>query len=214
MTKRLTLILGGARSGKSDFAQALARKRGGDDVLFVATAEARDDEMRARIASHRAARPAAWRTLESLREIARALQSAANARVIVVDCITLWASNVLLADESNARAEMSREVDDLLAWYRAHDAALILVSNEVGMGLVPDNALGRAYRDLLGAVNKKIAAAADEVFLLVAGLPVEIKACALMADFGRRLDKNRKRVYYGRNLNSPRLDGGTKNVEQ
>jgi adenosyl cobinamide kinase/adenosyl cobinamide phosphate guanylyltransferase len=175
MAKCLTLILGGARSGKSDFAQTLARKRGGDDVLFVATAEARDEEMRARIASHRAARPAAWQTREAPREIARALQSA-RVRVIVVDCITLWASNVLLAEESRASAEMAREIDALLAWYRANDAEMILVSNEVGMGLVPDNELGRAYRDLLGAVNKQIAAAAEEVFLLVAGLPVEIKA--------------------------------------
>lgn len=177
MSKRLTLILGGARSGKSDFAQALARKRGSDDVLFVATAEARDDEMRARSAAHRAARPAAWQTLEAPREIARALQSV-QARVIVIDCVTLWASNVLLAEESNARQAMSHEIDALLAWYRANDAELILVSNEVGMGLVPDNELGRAYRDLLGAVNKKIAGEADAVFWLVAGLPVEIKARA------------------------------------
>ncbi len=176
--KRLTLILGGARSGKSNFAQALARKRGGDAVLFVATAEARDDEMRTRIAAHRAVRPAAWQTLEAPREIARALESAARARVIVVDCVTLWASNVLLAEESNARQTMSREIDALLAWYRANDAEMILVSNEVGMGLVPDNELGRAYRDLLGAVNKQLAESADEVFLLVAGLPVEIKARA------------------------------------
>lgn len=173
--KVLTLILGGARSGKSDFAQRLARQRGNDDVLFIATAEALDDEMRARIATHRAARPRTWQTLESPREIARALETA-RAPVIVVDCVTLWTSNVLLADETRASIEMQREVDELLAWYRAHDAALILVSNEVGMGLVPDNALGRAYRDLLGTVNKKIAAVADEVFLLVAGLPLEIKA--------------------------------------
>jgi adenosylcobinamide kinase/adenosylcobinamide-phosphate guanylyltransferase len=175
MTRQLTLILGGARSGKSDFAQTLARQRGGDAVAFVATAEARDDEMRARIAAHRAARPAAWQTLEAPRAVARALAAVTDARVIVVDCVTLWASNVLLAEEANALAVMAREVDELFAWYRAHDATLILVSNEVGMGLVPDNALGRAYRDLLGAVNKKIAAVADEVFLLVAGLPIEIK---------------------------------------
>lgn len=175
--KRLTLILGGARSGKSDFAQALARQRGGDAVSFVATAEARDDEMHARIAAHRAARPAAWQTIEAPREIARALASA-RARVIVVDCVTLWASNVLLAQEAVASAEMRREIDELLAWQRAHAAEMILVSNEVGMGLVPDNVLGRAYRDLLGAVNKQLAERADQVFLLVAGLPIEIKARA------------------------------------
>lgn len=177
--KSLTLVLGGARSGKSDFAQRLARERGGNDVLFVATAEARDDEMRVRIVAHRAARPAAWQTLEAPRDVARALESVTRARVIVVDCVTLWTSNVLLADQARASAEMMREVDELLAWYRANDVAMILVSNEVGMGLVPDNALGRAYRDLLGAVNKKIAAEANEVFFLVAGLPLEIKARAM-----------------------------------
>jgi adenosylcobinamide kinase/adenosylcobinamide-phosphate guanylyltransferase len=179
MTRQLTLILGGARSGKSDFAQTLARQRGGDAVVFVATAEARDDEMRARIAAHRAARPVAWQTLEVPRAVARALASVTDARVIVVDCVTLWASNVLLAEEANASAVMAREIEELLAWYRANDAALILVSNEVGMGLVPDNALGRAYRDLLGTVNKQVAAAADQVFLLVAGLPIEIKSYAV-----------------------------------
>ncbi|MEW5720717.1 MAG: bifunctional adenosylcobinamide kinase/adenosylcobinamide-phosphate guanylyltransferase, partial [Chloroflexota bacterium] len=103
-------------------------------------------------------------------------EAAARARVIVVDCVTLWASNVLLAEESNAPQALSREIGELLAWYRANDVEMILVSNEVGMGLVPDNALGRAYRDLLGAVNKQLAASADEVFFLVAGLPIEIKA--------------------------------------
>ena len=180
--KRLTLILGGARSGKSDFAQALARKRGGDAVLFVATAEARDDEMRARIASHRAARATEWQTLESPRDIARALGAMAGERVIVIDCVTLWASNVLLAEKSNAPQAMSREIDALLVWYRANDAEMILVSNEVGMGLVPANELGRTYRDLLGAVNKKLAECADEVYLLVAGLPVEIKARVAQLD--------------------------------
>jgi adenosyl cobinamide kinase/adenosyl cobinamide phosphate guanylyltransferase len=176
--KRLTLILGGARSGKSDFAQALARKRGGDDVLFVATAEARDDEMRARIQHHRAARDARWKVIESPREVARALESAPRARVVLLDCATLWVSNVALADESGEAEAMLREVDALLAWHRAASCELIVVSNEVGMGLVPDNALGRAYRDLLGAVNRKLAASADEVFLLVAGLPIEVKSRA------------------------------------
>ncbi len=178
MGKRLTLILGGARSGKSSFAQTLAQKRGGDDVLFVATAQAHDDEMQARITHHRASRPTSWRTLESPREVARALATAPSAHVIVLDCVTLWTSNVLLADENNATARMMREVDELLAWYQSADTQLIIVSNEVGLGIVPDNALARAYRDLLGAVNQKIAKVADEVFLLVAGLPIEIKSRA------------------------------------
>lgn len=179
MGKRLTLILGGARSGKSSFAQTLAQQRGGDNVLFIATAQAHDDEMQARITNHRASRPANWRTLESPREVARALATAPSAHIVVLDCVTLWASNVLLADEGKAIETMMREVDALLAWYQSANTQLIIVSNEVGMGIVPDNPLARAYRDLLGAVNRKLAEGADEVFWLVAGLPIEIKSRAM-----------------------------------
>ena len=179
MGKRFTLILGGARSGKSDFAQALARQRGGDDVLFVATAEARDDEMSARIQSHRAARPAKWKSIEAPAALARQLVSAPTARVVLLDCVTLWVSNVLLANENVSADAMASELKDFLTWYHSSRCELIVVSNEVGMGLVPENAVGRAYRDLLGAMNKLIAAAADEVFFVVAGLPLEIKAHAV-----------------------------------
>ncbi len=182
MGNRLTLILGGARSGKSSFAEALAQKRGGASVLFVATAQARDAEMRARIDQHRTKRSPAWRTLESTRDLARALQAEPSAHVTVIDCATLWTSNVLLADENAATETMMREIEELLAWYRASASELIVVSNEVGMGIVPDNALGRTYRDLLGAVNRKFAEVADEVFWLVAGLPVEIKSRATRLD--------------------------------
>ena len=176
MGRRLTLILGGARSGKSDFAQSLARVRGGEDVLFVATAQALDDEMAARIENHRRARPASWKTLQVPRGLAGALQTATAASVVILDCVTLWVSNVMLADEATAPDAMARELNDLLAWYRESQCELIVVSNEVGMGLVPENPLGRAYRDLLGIMNKLLAAAADEVFFVVAGLPMEIKA--------------------------------------
>ena len=175
MGKRLTLILGGARSGKSDFAQTLASTRGGEDVLFVATAQAHDGEMAERIEKHRLGRPANWRTLETPVELAGMLQTAPATRVVVIDCLTLWVSNVILK-EDDTRGAMERELDDLLAWYHISECELIVVSNEVGMGLVPDNALGRAYRDLLGAMNKLLAAAADQVFFVIAGLPVEIKA--------------------------------------
>jgi adenosyl cobinamide kinase/adenosyl cobinamide phosphate guanylyltransferase len=127
--------------------------------------------MRARIEKHRAERNPRWRTLEATRHIARALTDAPPARVILLDCVTLWVSNVLLADAD----AMMREVDELLAWQHASHAELIVVSNEVGMGIVPENELGRAYRDLLGAVNRKIAAEADEVYFIVAGIPMEIK---------------------------------------
>ena len=176
MGKRLTLILGGARSGKSDFAQALALKRGGDDVLFVATAQAFDDEMRARIDQHRTTRPAQWQTLEAPREVARALQLAPVVRVVLIDCLTLWASNYLLANENKSSEAEWRELDDLIDWYRASSCELIVVSNEVGMGIVPDNLLARAYRDLLGRANKKLAEQADQVLLLVAGLAVDVKS--------------------------------------
>jgi adenosylcobinamide kinase/adenosylcobinamide-phosphate guanylyltransferase len=179
MGKRLTLILGGARSGKSDFAQALARQRGGDDVLFVATAEARDDEMSTRIQKHRTARPAKWKTLEAPSAVAREVVSAPTARVVLLDCVTLWVSNVLLANENAAADAMASELNDFLTWYHLSQCELIVVSNEVGMGLVPENTVGRAYRDLLGATNKKLTETADEVFFVVAGLPMEIKARAV-----------------------------------
>ncbi len=179
MGRRLTLILGGARSGKSDFAQALAQKRGGAEVLFVATAQALDGEMQSRIQHHRAGRDARWNTLEAPRSIANELRSAPPARIVLLDCATLWVSNVLLAEEFNATASVLAELEELLAWHRNSDAELIVVSNEVGMGLVPPNEMGRAYRDLLGAVNRKLAGSADQVFLLVAGLPIEVKSRAV-----------------------------------
>lgn len=179
MAQRLTLILGGARSGKSDFARTLALKRGGEDVLFIATAQALDEEMRARIEKHRAERPAQWKVIEAPRAIAQVgahggAQHAA--RVVLLDCVTLWVSNVLLDNERDAEQTMARELEEFLAWYRAAGVELIVVSNEVGMGIVPENELGRAFRDLLGAANQKLAAAADEVFWLIAGLPIEVKA--------------------------------------
>jgi adenosyl cobinamide kinase/adenosyl cobinamide phosphate guanylyltransferase len=179
MGKQLTLILGGARSGKSDFAQALAQRRGGRDVLFLATAEGLDDEMRSRIQSHRAERPDGWKTLEAPRHPGLALQTAPSSRLVLLDCVTLWVSNVLLANASAGAPAMLSELDELLAWYENSSLELMLVSNEVGMSIVPENALARAYRDLLGLVNRKLADRADQVFWLVAGLPVEVKSLAV-----------------------------------
>jgi adenosylcobinamide kinase / adenosylcobinamide-phosphate guanylyltransferase len=179
MGKQLVLILGGARSGKSSFAEKYAHKRGGADVLFVATAQAGDEEMSTRIALHRASRPNEWKTLETPHEIGRALQTAPRTRVVLIDCATLWVSNVLLANELAASETMTRQVDELLGWYRSAECDLIIVSNEVGMGLVPENALGRAYRDLLGLMNRKLAEQADLVLLLVAGMPIDIKSHAI-----------------------------------
>jgi adenosylcobinamide kinase/adenosylcobinamide-phosphate guanylyltransferase len=186
LSRRLVLILGGARSGKSALAERLAARHAPDGaVLFVATARAGDGEMRARIAEHRRRRPAGWRTLEAETDLATAIAVAVgDARVVLVDCVTLWASNLLLAsvgpdDESappDLEATALAEVDSLLDAYRDGAATYLVVTNEVGLGLVPPYPLGRAYRDLLGRMNQRLATAADEVYLLVAGLPLELKA--------------------------------------
>lgn len=180
----LTLILGGARSGKSAFAERLAREAG-DDVLFVATATAGDDEMAQRIATHRAERPPVWRTLEVPRGVAGAVADLSPpAATVLLDCLTLLVSNILLADEAAGEVAIRRavesEIDTILAWIAAGTARWIVVSNEVGMGLVPPYPLGRVYRDLLGRANARLAARADRAYLLVAGLPLDLKR--LMAE--------------------------------
>lgn len=181
MKSRLILVLGGARGGKSAYAQNRAHQIGGAEVLYIATAEPLDDEMRARIALHRAERPEGWRTLETptLRAVALA-REAGDAKVVIVDCFTLLAGNAMSTAGDNpmleaAEAAVLIEVEALLAGVEETGATWIVVSNEVGLGLVPSNPLGRAYRDALGRANQRIAAAADEVYLLVAGLPLRLK---------------------------------------
>ncbi|HRW50333.1 MAG: bifunctional adenosylcobinamide kinase/adenosylcobinamide-phosphate guanylyltransferase [Caldilinea sp.] len=181
MSRSLTLILGGARSGKSTYAEQQAAAAGGR-VLYVATAEAWDDEMRARIAAHRAQRPATWRTVEAPRAVGAAARAALDdgADVVLVDCLTLLASNVIIAlpegsDERAASVALDQELDALLAAYEASDAAWFVVSNEVGLGIVPAYPLGRVYRDALGRANQRMAALADRVIFMVAGLPMTVK---------------------------------------
>jgi adenosyl cobinamide kinase/adenosyl cobinamide phosphate guanylyltransferase len=152
----LTFLLGGARSGKSSLAVRLAEAAGAP-VVFVATAEARDEEMAERIALHRAARPPAWTTIEEPLELHAAMESAPSDAVVVVDCLSLWVANVL---------EQEREPDLVVP---ARPGLTIAVSNEVGLGIVPANALARAYRDALGRVNAAWADAADEAYFVVAG---------------------------------------------
>lgn len=183
MAGRMTLILGGARSGKSRRAEELASEVGGD-VLYVATAEAGDEEMRARIAEHRASRPDRWRTVEAPMEVAAAIVSLGEAPdVIILDCVTLLANNLFgpeAVDDPAARrggeAALERELAELLAAFEGMDSHWIVVSNEVGLGLVPANPLGRVYRDALGRANQRLAAAASEVLLMVAGVPVVVKS--------------------------------------
>ncbi len=180
MGKQLTLILGGARSGKSDYAQRLAEKMG-ESVLFVATAEAGDEEMAARIAKHQARRPSAWQTLEAPRDLGQSIrQHISEAEVVLIDCLTLLASNVLAfmpesTTTEEADAALNREIDYLLEIYADSSAEWVVVSNEVGSGLVPPYPIGRIYRDALGRANSRLAQVADKVLLLVAGLPLTLK---------------------------------------
>lgn len=193
MGQHLTLILGGARSGKSAHAQRLAAERGGA-VLYVATAEAGDEEMAARIAAHRAERPAGWQTLEAPKNVGRVIRalvsrqssvishqsSAVISEIILLDCLTLLANNVIVplpepVSAEAAEAALDAEVDDLLAAYAESKAEWIVISNEVGLGLVPPYPLGRVYRDALGRANQRIANEADEVLLMVAGIAMRVK---------------------------------------
>ena len=177
---RLILVLGGARSGKSTFAQQLAQELGGESVLFVATAEPGDQEMRRRIEKHRRERPSGWRTLEVPRDVGSAIRKhAGDARVVLVDCLTVLVSN-LLTDASDpfapeVEAQVVAEAEGLIICATGLSGHLIVVSNEVGLGLVPPNPLGRAYRDLLGRANQLLARSAAEVHFLVAGIPMKIK---------------------------------------
>jgi adenosylcobinamide kinase/adenosylcobinamide-phosphate guanylyltransferase len=170
----LTLITGGARSGKSSFAQQRASAHQGS-VLFLATAEAGDDDMTARIAKHQAERPDHWRTLEEPVYVARALAEAEPAALVLLDCVTLWVTNLLLR-EGTTWEQAQAELDALLAWYRAQSADLVVVTNEVGLGIVPADPLSRTFRDWQGLFNQRLAAEADVVYLMVSGLPVEVKA--------------------------------------
>jgi adenosylcobinamide kinase/adenosylcobinamide-phosphate guanylyltransferase len=166
LSNRLTLVLGGARSGKSRYAERLVTEAPAPWV-YIATAEAFDDEMRARIAAHKAERPAGWITVETPVDLAGALDGAGGAPVLV-DCLTLWLSNVMLRDETAAGAA-------LLDALPRRPAPTVLVSNEVGWGIVPDNALARRFRDEAGVLHQRIAALADRVVLMVAGLPLVVK---------------------------------------
>ena len=177
MKKELTLILGGARSGKSSLAERLARR--GRRVLFVATAEARDEDMKRRIAAHRERRPAGWDTLEEPLDLVAALRPVLDRYdTYLLDCLTLWVSNLLL-DEPYLAEDGGRIPDSalrLMDLIQESQATWILVSNEVGQGIVPSSSLGRAYRDALGRVNQLAASRADRVYLMTAGLALELKS--------------------------------------
>jgi adenosylcobinamide kinase/adenosylcobinamide-phosphate guanylyltransferase len=196
MAKNFILILGGARSGKSTFAQSLAKL--GKKVLFVATGEPLDEEMASRIEEHKRMRPKNWRTLEIATKVGQKLQGQIkDADVVLLDCLTLLVSNTLtkehgkalsspLTGEDEGEGEIAEaipeaekqvmaEMEDLIDCIDKHECNFIVVSNEVGLGLVPDNKLGRVYQDLLGKANQLLAQHATEVYFMVSGIPVKIK---------------------------------------
>jgi len=208
MAKNFILILGGARSGKSRFAQQVAEKLGGK-VLFVATGQPLDDEMALRIEEHRRKRPKSWRTLEIDIQVGQKLEEQiADAEVVLLDCLTLLVSNILTKEDvessrhcepfaschsegekrpknlaqsklretvAEAELQLMAELEDLVSCINKHEGSFIVVSNEVGLGLVPENKLGRVYRDLLGKANQLLAQYANEVYFMASGIPVKIK---------------------------------------
>jgi adenosylcobinamide kinase / adenosylcobinamide-phosphate guanylyltransferase len=168
-----TLIIGGARSGKSRFAEGLITSLPAP-WTYIATAEAFDEEMRERIAKHRADRGEGWRTVDATLALPDAIicEQAAG-RPILVDCLTLWLSNLMLSDRP-----VEPEIEHLLEALRATTVPIVLVSNEVGMGIVPDNALARRFRDHQGRLNQRVAAIANRVVFMAAGLPMYLKGSA------------------------------------
>ena len=167
---RLTLVLGGARSGKSRYAESLVRKLP-PPWIYVATAEALDEEMQARIAEHAARRGDGWRTVGAPLDLVGAITAhGGSGRPVLVDCLTLWLSNVLLAGKP-----VPDECDRLRAALAAATAPLVVVSNEVGLGIVPETKLGRDFRDAQGRLNAEVAALADHVVFMAAGLPLVLK---------------------------------------
>lgn len=165
----LTLVLGGARSGKSRHAEELIEALP-PPWSYLATGQAYDDEMAERIALHRARRSADWVTLDAPHDLAATLRDVPPGRPVLVDCLTLWLTNRLLAE-----ADLTKESAALVEALAAHDGPVVVVSNETGLGIVPDNALARRFRDAQGRLNQMVAARADTVIFMVAGLPMKVK---------------------------------------
>lgn len=187
---RIVLVTGGARSGKSAFAERFVASRG-HKIAYIATAQAFDDEMRYRIALHRKRRPAAWTTYEAPFAAEGAIRAAGEAHdAILFDCLTVYLSNLVCSlteaevkDEAQVYALARGAAEKLIAAAKETGALCVFVTNEVGAGIVPENALARLYRDIAGLVNQRVAAAADAVYLTVSGIPVDIQRLA--AEMGR-----------------------------
>lgn len=173
MNKKIIFITGGARSGKSRFAQELASKFSGPQA-YLATAQPLDEEMTERILRHKKNRPEDWQTLEEPLRVAEAIKKNGDRfSLILLDCLTLWVSNLMMADWSEEK--ILAEADRLLQACQSTKCSFIIVGNEVGMGIVPDNPQARNFRDLSGLIQQKIARVADEVYFMVCGLPQKIK---------------------------------------
>lgn len=177
---KITLILGGARSGKSSHAQSLAEATG-KPVTFLATAQALDEEMSTRIQKHRSERPAGWETLEVPCDLAPQVPQI-KSEVVLLDCVTLLVSNLLmqfvkdeLVEEVPFMLAVQKEIEDLIAAIHQQDQDWLIISNEVGLGLVPPYQMGRLYRDALGWANQRLAREADQVLFMVAGIPMVVK---------------------------------------
>lgn len=183
---KLILVTGGARSGKSSFAEEKAKEMGGD-ILYVATAKQLDDEMKQRIARHRAQRPSEWETFEGYRNLDVELASVIKRKsAVLLDCITIMVTNLMLDETfeweglSRARAEeielgIQHQIERLVSLVKMNEVPFILVTNEVGMGVVPPSAIGRDFRDIAGRMNQILARTADEVYFCVSGIPMKIK---------------------------------------
>ena len=171
-TTGVTLLVGGARSGKSALAERRGRAHGGP-VVVIATAEAGDDDMAARIARHRADRPAGWATIEEPIGLGAAVRAVDADALVIVDCVTLWVTNLVLAGRDEAAVLQACE--DLAAALTGRAGPAIVVTNEVGLGVHPESELGRVFRDVLGRVNQHLAASADRTLLLVAGRVLELR---------------------------------------
>ena len=174
----LLLLIGGARSGKSELALRLASEQT-EPVVFVATGEAGDEEMQARIGQHRRERPPSWQTIEEPIRLRETLETIDRQSCVIVDCLTLWAANAL---ERLGAAEAETQAGAAAATAAARRGLTIAVSNEVGLGLVPDNPLGRSYRDLLGRVNSLWADAAERAYLLVAGRALPLASADALSE--------------------------------
>ncbi len=183
---RLIVVTGGARSGKSSYAERLA-KDSKCDVVYIATSIPFDEEMKARIKKHVAQRPKEWNTVEAYKDIDVRLENEKNESVVfLLDCVTIMISNIMMETQMDWDKASEKEIDDIedavklqikkvLKTAEKKDAVFIMVTNELGMGIVPENRLSRVFRDIAGRVNQILATAADEVYLCVSGIPVKIK---------------------------------------